>query len=189
MGKWCPDDRPSHHCWKSSRWGCQKNEKEKNFNKDLEEGHFSLLYPDGSEVVNIPGTQRPFILEEYKAEMGLTPVQIQWSFPFWKFTMSSKITWSLGYRTRQVLAACRILLNCIFASMFLNHFLIHIRYMNPHQAQLTSCELSKLLAVLNFEFNVIVVKFNCTGGYSWPRLSFPSIVVRLLLWPLLYYSI
>ncbi|XP_039527427.1 G2/M phase-specific E3 ubiquitin-protein ligase-like [Pimephales promelas] len=42
----------------------------KNFNKDMEEGPYILLYPDGSEVINIPGTQMPFTLKDYKTEIG-----------------------------------------------------------------------------------------------------------------------
>ncbi|XP_032363602.1 G2/M phase-specific E3 ubiquitin-protein ligase-like, partial [Etheostoma spectabile] len=44
--------------------------KMRDFNKDLDEGPFLLLYPDGSEVINIPGTQRPFTLKAYKEEIG-----------------------------------------------------------------------------------------------------------------------
>lgn len=44
--------------------------KMKDFNKDLLEGPYVLLYPDGTEVVTIPGTQRPFSLDEYKEEIG-----------------------------------------------------------------------------------------------------------------------
>lgn len=40
------------------------------FNKDLEEGPYILLYPDGSEIIYIPGTQKPFLLKDYKVEMG-----------------------------------------------------------------------------------------------------------------------
>ncbi|KAM9737247.1 zinc finger MYM-type protein 4-like isoform 2-T2 [Menidia menidia] len=44
--------------------------KMKDFNKDIEDGSFLLLYPDGTEVINIPGTQTPFTLADYKAEIG-----------------------------------------------------------------------------------------------------------------------
>ncbi|XP_043985760.1 uncharacterized protein LOC122838837 isoform X2 [Gambusia affinis] len=44
--------------------------KMKDFNKDIEDGPFLLLYPDGTEVINIPGTQTPFTLADYKAEIG-----------------------------------------------------------------------------------------------------------------------
>ncbi|XP_062410407.1 G2/M phase-specific E3 ubiquitin-protein ligase-like [Sardina pilchardus] len=44
--------------------------KMRDFNKDLDEGPFLLLYPDGSEVINIPGTQIPFSLKAYKEEIG-----------------------------------------------------------------------------------------------------------------------
>ncbi|MGL4897395.1 MAG: hypothetical protein ACRC31_03060 [Cetobacterium sp.] len=44
--------------------------KMKDFNKDMEEGPYVLLYPDGSEVIHVPGTQKPFTLKEYKSEIG-----------------------------------------------------------------------------------------------------------------------
>lgn len=40
------------------------------FNKDMTAGPFVLLYPDCSEVVNVPGSDRPFKLAEYKREIG-----------------------------------------------------------------------------------------------------------------------
>ncbi|XP_067303507.1 G2/M phase-specific E3 ubiquitin-protein ligase-like [Pseudorasbora parva] len=42
----------------------------KDFNKDMEDGPYILMYPDGSEVFNVPGTQKPFTLKEYKSEIG-----------------------------------------------------------------------------------------------------------------------
>lgn len=48
----------------------QAVKKIKDFNKDLKDGPFLLLYPDGTEVITVPGTQRPFTLEAYKAEVG-----------------------------------------------------------------------------------------------------------------------
>ncbi|XP_027892435.1 uncharacterized protein LOC114156278 isoform X2 [Xiphophorus couchianus] len=42
----------------------------KDFNKDVNDRPFLLLYPDGTEVINIPGTQTPFTLAAYKAEVG-----------------------------------------------------------------------------------------------------------------------
>ncbi|XP_041742792.2 uncharacterized protein LOC121574230 [Coregonus clupeaformis] len=40
------------------------------FNKDMHEGPYVLLYPDCSEVVHVPGSERPFKLAEYKKEIG-----------------------------------------------------------------------------------------------------------------------
>lgn len=48
----------------------QAVKKMKDFNKDVKDGPFLLLYPDGTEVVNIPGTQKPFTVEAYKHELG-----------------------------------------------------------------------------------------------------------------------
>ena len=37
----------------------------KDLNKDLEDqGPFILLYPDASQVMNVPGTDTPFVLKE-----------------------------------------------------------------------------------------------------------------------------
>ncbi|RVE63364.1 hypothetical protein OJAV_G00135520 [Oryzias javanicus] len=48
----------------------QAVKKMKDFNNDVKDGPFVLLYPDGTEVVNIPGTQKPFTVEAYKHELG-----------------------------------------------------------------------------------------------------------------------
>ncbi|XP_077954097.1 uncharacterized protein LOC144391353 [Gasterosteus aculeatus] len=48
----------------------QSVKKIRDFNPDLDEGAFILLYADASKVINTPGTQRPFILEQYQAELG-----------------------------------------------------------------------------------------------------------------------
>ena len=48
----------------------QAVQKLKAFNKDVDDGPYRLLFPDGSEVVVVPGTEKPFILEEYKKEIG-----------------------------------------------------------------------------------------------------------------------
>ncbi|XP_034065966.1 G2/M phase-specific E3 ubiquitin-protein ligase-like [Gymnodraco acuticeps] len=42
------------------------------FNSDMDEGPYVLIYPDTSEVINIPGTSTPFNLREYKMEIGKT---------------------------------------------------------------------------------------------------------------------
>ncbi|KAL6466112.1 hypothetical protein MHYP_G00262450 [Metynnis hypsauchen] len=46
------------------------------FYKDMDEGPYVLLYPDCSEVVHVPGTERPFTLAEYKKEIGKTYCRI-----------------------------------------------------------------------------------------------------------------
>ncbi|XP_067108274.1 uncharacterized protein [Osmerus mordax] len=48
----------------------QAVQKMKTFNKDMPEGPYILLYPDCSEVVHVPGSERPFKLAEYKKELG-----------------------------------------------------------------------------------------------------------------------
>ncbi|MED6246884.1 hypothetical protein ATANTOWER_025496, partial [Ataeniobius toweri] len=40
------------------------------FHKDIQEGSYILLYPDCSEVVHVPGSERPFKLSDYKKELG-----------------------------------------------------------------------------------------------------------------------
>ncbi|MEQ2178752.1 hypothetical protein GOODEAATRI_017405 [Goodea atripinnis] len=42
----------------------------KDVNKGVKDGPFLLLYPDGTEVIKIPGIRRPFTLAAYKAEVG-----------------------------------------------------------------------------------------------------------------------
>lgn len=44
--------------------------KMKTFNKDLPEGPYVLLFPDCTEVVHVPGSERPFKLQDYKKELG-----------------------------------------------------------------------------------------------------------------------
>lgn len=40
------------------------------FNQDTPEGAYVLLYPDCSEVMHVPGSERPFKLAEYIKERG-----------------------------------------------------------------------------------------------------------------------
>lgn len=42
----------------------------KSFNKDMREGPYILLYPDGSEANTIPGSEKPFTVAQYKTEIG-----------------------------------------------------------------------------------------------------------------------
>ena len=45
--------------------------KQQDFNQNaMVDGEYVLLYPDGSQVENIPGTDRPFVLEHYKEAIG-----------------------------------------------------------------------------------------------------------------------
>ena len=45
--------------------------KHTNHDKTLHHGFdYVLLYPDGSEIVNIPGSTEPFVLEKYREEVG-----------------------------------------------------------------------------------------------------------------------
>ncbi|XP_059371129.1 uncharacterized protein LOC132108439 isoform X3 [Carassius carassius] len=48
----------------------QAVQKMRTFNKDMHEGPYVLLYPDCSQVVHVPGSERPFKLAEYKKEIG-----------------------------------------------------------------------------------------------------------------------
>lgn len=40
------------------------------FNKDLQDGPYVLLYPDCSEVIHLPGSEKKFKLADYKKEIG-----------------------------------------------------------------------------------------------------------------------
>ncbi len=45
--------------------------KQRDFNHHImEDGEYVLLYPDGSQVLNIPGTDRPSVLEQCKEAIG-----------------------------------------------------------------------------------------------------------------------
>lgn len=48
----------------------QAVQKMRTLNKDMQEGPYVLSYPDCSEVVHVPGSERPFTLAEYKKELG-----------------------------------------------------------------------------------------------------------------------
>ncbi|KAI9518131.1 hypothetical protein NQZ68_039954 [Dissostichus eleginoides] len=45
-------------------------QKMKNFDRNLHGGPYVLLYPDGTKIANIPGTEVPFTLNEYKEAVG-----------------------------------------------------------------------------------------------------------------------
>ncbi|KAI7799653.1 hypothetical protein IRJ41_008307, partial [Triplophysa rosa] len=45
-------------------------EKLKDFNRDMEDGEYVLRYPDGSQIKNIPGTDTPFTIRQYKEAIG-----------------------------------------------------------------------------------------------------------------------
>lgn len=45
-------------------------QKMKDFNKNIPSGPYLLLYPDGTKVVHIPGTESPFSLKDYKEAVG-----------------------------------------------------------------------------------------------------------------------
>ncbi|TKS86258.1 hypothetical protein D9C73_020375 [Collichthys lucidus] len=53
------------------RIGCRRiAEKLKTFHKNLHGGPYVLLYPDGTKITDIPGTDVPFTLKEYKEALG-----------------------------------------------------------------------------------------------------------------------
>ncbi|XP_016106878.1 G2/M phase-specific E3 ubiquitin-protein ligase-like [Sinocyclocheilus grahami] len=58
--------------WSSEQVLIAGEKKVKDFNQDMEEGPYVLLYPDCSEVKNIPGTNTPFKLQLYKEAIGKT---------------------------------------------------------------------------------------------------------------------
>ncbi|KAK1887932.1 G2/M phase-specific E3 ubiquitin-protein ligase [Dissostichus eleginoides] len=45
-------------------------QKMKTFDRNLHGGPYVLLYPDGTKITNIPGTEVPFTLNEYKESVG-----------------------------------------------------------------------------------------------------------------------
>ncbi len=42
----------------------------KDFNQDMEDGEYVLLYPDSSQIKNIPGTDTPFTIGQCKEAIG-----------------------------------------------------------------------------------------------------------------------
>ncbi|KAI4814403.1 hypothetical protein KUCAC02_003599 [Chaenocephalus aceratus] len=42
----------------------------KTFDRNLHGGPYVLLYPDGTKITNIPGTEVPFTLNKYKEVVG-----------------------------------------------------------------------------------------------------------------------
>lgn len=48
----------------------QAVQKIRTFHKEMVDGPYILLYPDGSEVVDVPGPDRPFKMSEYKRRVG-----------------------------------------------------------------------------------------------------------------------
>uniref|UniRef100_UPI0037E860EC G2/M phase-specific E3 ubiquitin-protein ligase n=1 Tax=Semicossyphus pulcher TaxID=241346 RepID=UPI0037E860EC len=56
--------------WSSEQLLAAAMKKLKDFNQDMEDGEYVLLYPDGSQIQNIPGTDTPFTIEHYKEAIG-----------------------------------------------------------------------------------------------------------------------
>lgn len=48
----------------------QSVQKMRQFNKDIQEGPYVLLYPGCLEVIHVPGSEKPYKLAEYKKELG-----------------------------------------------------------------------------------------------------------------------
>ncbi|CAI5660696.1 unnamed protein product [Oreochromis niloticus] len=56
--------------WSSERLLSAAIKKLKDFNQDMKDVEYILLYPDGSQIKNIPGTDTPFTIELYKEAVG-----------------------------------------------------------------------------------------------------------------------
>lgn len=56
--------------WSSERLLGAAIKKLKDFNQDMKDGEYLLLYPDGSQIKNIPGANTPFTIELYKEAVG-----------------------------------------------------------------------------------------------------------------------
>lgn len=56
--------------WSSEQLLAAAVKKQKDFNQDMEDGEYILLYPDGSQIKNIPGTDTPFTIGQYKEAIG-----------------------------------------------------------------------------------------------------------------------
>lgn len=62
-GKSLPPDIQPH--WSSEQLLTAAVKKQISFNKDMQDIVHVLLYPDGREVINIPGTDDPFTIQKY----------------------------------------------------------------------------------------------------------------------------
>ncbi len=56
--------------WSSEQLTAAATTKLKDFSPDVEDGEYVLLYPDGSQIENIPGTDSAFTVECYKKATG-----------------------------------------------------------------------------------------------------------------------
>lgn len=67
-GKSLPVDVHSH--WSTEQILSASVKKHKDFNQDMADGPYVLLYPDAREVSTIPGTNTPFTIQKYKDAIG-----------------------------------------------------------------------------------------------------------------------
>lgn len=56
--------------WSSEQLLTAAVKKVKDFNQDMQDERYVLLYPDGAEVKHIPGTNTPFRIQLYKEALG-----------------------------------------------------------------------------------------------------------------------
>ncbi len=67
-GKSLPFDIQLH--WSSEQLLAVAVKKQIDFNQDIQDVVHVLLYPDGRQVKNIPGTDDPFTVQKYKEAIG-----------------------------------------------------------------------------------------------------------------------
>ncbi|XP_059188338.1 uncharacterized protein LOC131971067 [Centropristis striata] len=67
-GKSLPLDIQPH--WTSEQLLASAVKKQIDFNQDMQDVVHVLLYPDGRQVINIPGTDDPFTVQKYKEALG-----------------------------------------------------------------------------------------------------------------------
>ena len=57
--------------WSTAQILAAALQKHRDFNQNsMDDGEYVLLFSDGSPVQNIPGTDRPFVIEHYKEAVG-----------------------------------------------------------------------------------------------------------------------
>ncbi|XP_066516189.1 uncharacterized protein [Hoplias malabaricus] len=56
--------------WSSQQLLEAATKKQREVNQDLEDGPYIMLYPDGSEINSIPGTDKSFTIQRYKERVG-----------------------------------------------------------------------------------------------------------------------
>lgn len=86
------------------------------WDKDIQEGPYVLLYPDCSEVIRVPGSEKPFKLAEYKKELGKPYSRITFYICFEKHILKEVSKSHLSHLIFYIfeILFCRINIQCLY---------------------------------------------------------------------------